>query len=266
MEFPYQHRTSLLILPVLGWILAGWIAPLTGAPSGRLVDRVAAAIEDDVVTLTDLNWFIRFRGFQLPEDPAGREELLKEVLDQLINQMVVFRESEKTPFVQVTPEDLDRFLGQYTARFAGEEGLAEELRRLGFGMAELREMLRRQLAVNKFVELRFEPFVIVLPDEIEEFYGETYSRELEAEGQPAPPLELVQETIREILTVQKTTEQLEAWLQGAKRRYAIRVLLFRTPSYGPNLPAPYLSEVEMVDEPFTSTPSSSPRSTSPDRN
>jgi hypothetical protein len=224
---------------------------LAGSPAlhAELVERLAATVDEDAITLMELEWFIRFRGFSVPEEPAERDRLLREVLEQMVNQWIVFRESEKTPFVQVTAPELDRYLEQYSGRFGGPEGLQAELRRLGFSMPELRELLRRQLAVNKFVELRFEPFVIVLPDEIRTAY-ESYAEELAREGQTAPPLELVEETLRQVLSVRKTTQQLEEWLEVARRRYTIQVLLFREPVIAPNLPEPYRSRVRLVDDPF----------------
>lgn len=218
----------------------------------EVVERLAATVDEDAITLTELEWFIRFRGFSVPEEPAERDRLFKDVLEQMVNQWIVFRESEKTPFVQVTSSELDRYLEQYSTRFGGPEGFEAELRRLGFGVPELRELLRRQLAVNKFVELRFEPFVIVLPDEIRLAY-ESYTEELAREGQDAPPLELVEETLRQVLSVRKTTQQLEEWLEVARRRYTVQVLLFREPVIAPNLPEPYRSQVKLIDDPFGRT-------------
>lgn len=262
MELSHQYRTSLLT----ALLLAGTVLNAGSVPERvGLVERIAATIDEDVITLTELNWFVRFRGFAVPDDPEGERQLQEAVLEQLINQSVVFRESEKTPFVKVTVDELDRYLSQYAGRFSGDEGLAAELLRLGFGVAELRELLRRQLAVNKFVELRFEPFVIVLPDEIQEYYEQTYSTDLQEQGQTPPPLELVEETIREILSVSKTTEQLESWLNSARRRYEIQLLLFRDPVFAPNLPPSLQQGIELLDDPFVSRPSGSPESGSPDR-
>ncbi len=246
MESSSQHRTSLLARFLAALLLSGVAGGQAGA---EVVERVAATIDEDVITLSEVRWFVRFRGFSVPDDPAARDRLLQEVLDQMVNQWVVFRESEKTPFVQVSATELDRYVDQYSGRFGGPDGLRKELLRLGFGMSELRELLRRQLAVNKFVELRFEPFVIVLPDEIQAAY-QAYVQELAQEGQTAPPLELVEETLRQVLSVQKTTRQLEDWLQVARRRYSIQVLLFRDPVIAPNLPEPYRSQVRLVEDPF----------------
>jgi hypothetical protein len=47
---------------------------------------------------------------------------------------------------------------------------------------------------------------------------------------------VVEESIRQILTEQRTNEELERWLRTARRRARVTNLLFQENVYGPNLP------------------------------
>ncbi len=249
MAISPQHRTSLLT----GLILA---ALFSVGFRGEIVDRVIATVDDQVITLVDLHWLVRYRGFRPPEDPAARQDFYRDVLGQLINQKLILRESARTPFVKVQPEEIERFTNAYAARFESWADFENQLRAFGMEESDFRELMERQIAVNKFIELRFEPFVIVLPDEIEAYYREEYVPELERMGQQAPSLAVVEETIRQLLTVQRTTSQLEQWLQSTQARVRIRESLLQTPIEMPNIPPGFRDEVRMIPDPFSKNSSS----------
>lgn len=254
MELSYKLRTPILILLVcIGLVLHG-----TAAQSDGAFDRVVAVVNREVITFSDLQWLVKFRGFQLPESPEERLSLLREVLSQLINQRLITGEASRTPFISVTKEELANFLGAYKNRFEGEGDYQDALEQMSMEEADLLRILEAQIAVNKFVQLRFEPFVIVLPDDIEEFYQLEYVPELKEANQIVPSLEVVEETIRQILTVRKTNQQLERWIQNARNNASIQTLLERAPLDSPNLPSDALGRFSYgnwrFEEPLPSSP------------
>jgi hypothetical protein len=242
MEFPHQYRTTFLRFLSLSRLLIGLavVVPLTGEP----VDFVAARVDDQVIALSDLRWFIQYRRIPLPEIYEQREALFSEILEQLINQRLITRETAKTPFIKVTEAELREFARAYEQQFSSSEAYASALRDIGMREEDLHELLRRQLAVNKFVELRFEPFIIILPDDIQDFYSNEYLPELAESGQPAPPLSVVAETIRDILTVRRTGDELERWVQNARQNARILILLGKDTSERPNLPDQFLEQIQ----------------------
>ena len=250
MEHPLQYWKSLLILFCL-------LAPRMAYPQQvETVDRLVAEVGDQVITLTDLRWQIALHNYPTPQTEAEMHQLDRDVLDQLINQHLIARDISKTPFVEVTEDELNKFFDNYIQRFGSREKLDERLRELGMTGTDLRRILRRELAVNKFIEMRFEPFVIILPDEIEAYYQNEYVPELEKKGLPVPDLSIVRETIRQILTVRRTTTQLEEWVQNARSRTQIRESLFPQPLDMPNLPPQFKNQIHTVEDPFSKNPSS----------
>lgn len=250
MEHPLQHWKSFLILLCL------FVPSTANSQPAETVDRVVAEVGDQVITLTDLRWQIGLHNYPQPTTEAAFHHLYRDVLDQLINQILIARDIAKTPFVQVTDSQLDQFFGDYVKRFGSREDLEQRLQELGMTESDLRRILRRELAVNKFIDLRFEPFVIILPDDIEEYYRTEYVPKLEKQGSPVPDLSVVRETIRQILSVRRTNSQLEDWVQNARSRAQIRETLFPQPVDMPNLPRQFDKEIHTVEDPFSKNPSS----------
>jgi len=217
---------------------------------GEIVDQVAAVVEGEVITLSDLKWLIEFRGFQVPEDEQERRDFYLTVLNQIIEQKLIAMEAEQTPMVEVTADEVEAQIAAYKQRFPTEEAFQQRLVEMQTSLQEFRQIIRRQVAVNKFIEARFKPFIIVLPNEIEEYYRETLVPQLEKLNQPIPALEVVEESIRQILTEQQTNEELERWLRTARQRATVTTLLFRQNPFAPNLPPSLTKETELQKVPI----------------
>jgi len=201
-----------------------------------VVDQIAATVDEDVITFSDLQWLIEFRGFEVPDDAQKRRDFYLSILDQVIDQKLISVEAEQTPIITITNEDVEAQVTAYKARFASEEKFREKLTEMQMSPYEFRQLIRRQLAVNEFIEKRFKPFIIVLPNDIEQYYREQFLPKLKELNQPIPALDVVEESIRQILTEQRTNEELERWLRTARRRARVTNLLFRENPYAPNLP------------------------------
>lgn len=226
MERTFQLGTSFLIVVLAAGSQAIGRSEDPDVSSKVTVDRVLARVEDRLITFSDLFWQIRWRNFPVPADPEERRRLLREILDQLIAQELILREVERAPFIVVNQAEEEAFLQRFRSRFQDEEAYEAFLSEAGMREVDLHRLIRRQLIVNKFIQMRFEPFVVVLPEEVERYYQETLRPELETQGLTAPPLELVRDTIREILTVQGTSRQLEDWLAQSRRRVEVEVQEF----------------------------------------
>ena len=228
---------------LLGVGIAILISWLCLAPArADIVDHVAAAVDDEVITVSDLEWLIEYRGLQVPSDPEQRRSFYSALLDQLIDQKLIANEAAQTPIIDVTPQEIDAQIALYSKRFPSEGAFQEKLRQMEISSAEFRDLVSRQLAVNEFIEARFKPFVIVLPSEIQEYYEQDFVPQLKNANQPVPALEVVEESIREILTEQKTNQELERWLRAARRRAKIVNRLFPPDPRAPNLPPELLEQ------------------------
>ncbi|MFQ5930185.1 MAG: SurA N-terminal domain-containing protein [Acidobacteriota bacterium] len=227
------------------------IAPLFFPPvRAEIVDQVAAVVGGEVITFSDVSWLARYKGFKVPEDPNKKRDLYLTVLDQIIDQKLISREAQQTPGIQISPQEVETQLQAYRRRFSSEDEFREKLKSMEMTLDDLQDLMRRELAVWKFVQIRFEPFIIVLPQQIRQYYEERLIPELKQSGTPIPPLELVEEQIREILTLERTNQEMDRWVANARRKAQVRILLFRDPPHSPNLPRQFLKDSELQPVPI----------------
>ncbi len=246
-----RHRPRTL---GLGGLVTGvfasalaWTALLVAAAAQpKTVDQVAATVNGDVITLSDVQWLIQYRRIPLPGDEQARQRLYRQTLQQLIEQKLIASESVQTPGIQILDEEINRRIAAYRMQFPSEQAFQENLAAMEMSMDDLRELVRRQLAVLKFVKLRFEPFIIALPDEIREYYESQVLPEFEQGGGEAPPLSTLEEEIRQILTLQKTNDEVDNWVRGAIAKAKVEVLLLREPSTLPNVPPEFADQIQIA--------------------
>jgi hypothetical protein len=66
--------------------------------------------------------------------------------------------------------------------------------------------------------------VQIAPKQIETYYNEQLVPALQKNGQAAPPLDNVRESIRELLTQQEINRQAAQWLDESKGRLRIEIV------------------------------------------
>jgi hypothetical protein len=128
----------------------------------------------------------------------------------VIDERLMYGEASRAPQSAVAPADEERAL----ARLHEER---PELRE-GVAGATLRRLVRRQLAILKYVEFRFRPQVRVSPEELEKAYVTEHGGK-----EDAPPFAAVAPVLEERLARQALDERLEVWVRelraGAEIRY-----------------------------------------------
>jgi len=191
----------------------------------QLVDRIAARINEEVITLSDVIGHLKDQGRPVPDEPAARDELFRAVLDELIDRRLIVAAAFDTPFFEVTDADVNQFVEQ-RREVQGQELFERRLLEGGLTEAQYREYARELLAVNRFVAIRFEPFVIVLPEEIAQRHTSLYGTS------PFPTRAETEEVLRQQIGIDKVQQQLERWVRGQRRKSDVEILLFRQADKG----------------------------------
>ena len=210
-----------------------------------LADQVAAVVEGEVITFSDIHWLVRYKSFLPPKDAEEQREFYLAILSRVVDQEIISREAEQTPGIHVSAQGVDNQLQAYRQRFTSDELFQEKLESMEMSIADLKALIRRELMVWQFIQVRFEPFVIVLPKQIKRYYEGTLLPELKQGGAPVPALGLVEEQIRQILTLEKTNEQMDLWVSRARQRAKTQILLFRDSPNSPNLPPEFQKTVQL---------------------
>ncbi len=128
-------------------------------------------------------------------------------------------EAARLPQADVSAEEEDRALALLLDTHPALRGAVPE--------PDLRRLLRRQLAILKYVAFRFRPQVRVGDEDVRRAWEE------EQAGRPAgPALEDEQEAIRTRLERRALDERVEAWVKELRARADVRYV----PSVAPARP------------------------------
>lgn len=201
---------------VLPFSLVLLFAP--AAAGQQVVDRIVATVEGDPITLSEVRELGRFQ--QLAGGTPGTEE---ELLTRLIEQWVVATEAGAARFARAPQAEIKREAARLRAQFASSEAYRARLRELGLNEAAMKRLVERQIYLARYLDYKFRPAVQVEPGDIEKYYRETLAPQLAARRQALPPLDAVQEQIRELLTQREISARAGRWLDESKARLKIEM-------------------------------------------
>lgn len=182
-----RFRTFGLWLVLAGAIPAGLrAAPATdpaAPPAGRVIERVLAVVNDEVVLWSEVERVVEDM-MRAEPPPAGadarayEEARRREVLDTLIAEKLLEQEMRKLQ-IEVSDAEIDRIV-EGTKRQHGldDQKLEQALAQQGLSLAEYREGLRKQLMKARIVQLKIKSQVQVSDEEVKTRAAQ--SRALEA--------------------------------------------------------------------------------------
>jgi peptidyl-prolyl cis-trans isomerase SurA len=151
------------------------VAAVALGTTGALVDRVAAVVNDDVITLSEVyelgSDFIEERVQTASGNPSARREAEIEVLDTLIMRRLISQEIEKLD-LDVTDQELDRTVDDIARRNGLErDQLRSEVEKTGMPWQEYRSELKENLRQAKFTQAVIQPRINVNQDELTDAYN-----------------------------------------------------------------------------------------------
>lgn len=209
---------SLAAAAVFSVLLLGWLslAPPVGAEE---LDRLIAAVNGRVLTLSDLELARQLNALVLFGREAGDSGVAEQV-ERLIDLELLRGELEIFA-MDADSEALEARLRELRNGYAEIGGLPALLPRIGLREEELREYLRLQVALQRFVQLRFRPFAEPAADQVGEYYRERLVPDLRRRGVEVPSLEDVFPKIEAILREEEANAALDKWLSDMRAQARI---------------------------------------------
>ena len=113
----------------------------------RVVDRIVARIEDDIILLSEVRELGRFQQLVEERSAAGPK-----LLEQLIEQWIVSMEAEAARFPHPAAADVDRELARLEQQSGGPEAFARRLWTLELSRNAVRQQLERQLWLSRYLD------------------------------------------------------------------------------------------------------------------
>jgi len=198
----------------------------------EVVDKTVAVLRDGVrtelITFSDIVWQLALQ----PEaqlEPL-RSEDLNRALQTLINQRLFALEAQRVPRAAPSPREISDKIGETLGLFSTPAVFEARLKQVGFDSIKdeaFERVVSQRVAIEKYVDFRFDSFTVVTAEEEARYYREVFVPDFRrrSPGLLTPSIEEKRPEVRQILTRQKVAASIERFLDEAKRRVQIEILI-----------------------------------------
>jgi hypothetical protein len=189
------------------------------------VDRIAAVIDREVLTVSEISQLIEIRFF--PRTSESEDAYRRDVLDALIAQALRYRDVERFGAQDIARDTIEARIAEMRGRFASPAEFDAAVARAELTMDEVQALAKRQLQVEAYIQERFAPLVLVTPEEIDAYYAGPWSAQRRERGLAVPPLAQVRDEVREAVRSSRLAEEIETWTARLRARAAVDVYAWR---------------------------------------
>ena len=156
----------------------GLFASGVQADSAVVVDRIVAVVNDEIITLYDLNkelkpyeQNIKALGYDAEKTRETLFKLRGDLLNKLIDRKLTDQQIKKNN-IRVSNNEIDKAMERIKeSRSFTDEDLRAGLSKQGLTMEEYRETLKQQLLRTKLVNREVKSKIVVTNEEIDEYYN-----------------------------------------------------------------------------------------------
>ncbi|MBW1740055.1 MAG: SurA N-terminal domain-containing protein [Deltaproteobacteria bacterium] len=149
----------------------------TVAGDTKLVDRIVAIVNDDVITLSELNKALEPYAKQIrsadypPEKARGMLfKLRQDILNRLVDQKLTDQETERL-HVSVDDKEVDQYIERIKSEhFLTEEDLRKSLAAEGYTLEEYRKRIKEQILRIKLVNIEVKSKIAITEKDIRDYY------------------------------------------------------------------------------------------------
>jgi peptidyl-prolyl cis-trans isomerase SurA len=166
-------------LVILAWGIGLWQPTWLIAAERIVVDRMIAEVNNEVITLYDLNQELQvyqenLKGMGYPAEKE-RELLFKlrsDLLNQLIDRKLADQEIERNK-IQVSETEIDKTIERIKeARHYTDEDLRAGLARQGVTYQDYRKEIREQILRQKLVNIEVKSKIVITDEDIQASYDQ----------------------------------------------------------------------------------------------
>lgn len=189
--------------------------------SQEVIDRIAAVVNDYVITLSDVKIAESFDLFD--EEILSQEKDSLVILDWLINQKLVIGLTQESGPIE--PEAVEAAYQSLLYKL-GNEAVKTKLDLFGLQKKDLQVYLFEKILFQRIIEDRFGLAVRVSLKEIEDYYREKFVlTHMSPKNSKPPPLMEVLEEIESAIKKEKIKTLVEEWLKNLRREADIQILI-----------------------------------------
>ena len=208
-----------VLFPLICCLLPG------GAVRAEILDKVVAVVGKNVITLSEVAQQLRLESFinQRPADNSTQARSL--ALRRLIDQNLISQEMLVTSFLGASDEQIEQELAASRCQeFPNGMSFDAALKAYNLSEEDLRDFLRRQLNMLRFIDFRFRTGMEISEDEIKSYYENSYTPQVRLVEAGVPePLTEVHGQIREIVAQQQVDALFDDWLKRVRANSRIDI-------------------------------------------
>lgn len=202
------------------------LALLLAVPAAAVtVDRIAAVIDGQVLTVSEIAQMVELRFF--PRLGESEDDYRREILDALIAQALRYRDVERFGAQDIPADAIEARVVEIQRRFPSETEFHAAVVRAELTLDELRALVKRQLQVEAYIQERFAPLVFVTNEEIDEYYRGPWREQRRERGLPVPALSDVREEVRAALRLSRLQAEIDRWTSQLRARANVDVYAWR---------------------------------------
>lgn len=185
-------------LRLLTFTLAACLAPLFLALPGssEVVDRIVAEVNNEIITMSELDQMVKLIQAQAGINPSSREAqaMKREMLESLIDRKLAKAEAKRRGLT-VADKDLDMAVEDFKKRnrLPDEAALNQALAKMGLTLKDLRQQLADQIQQERLVFIAMGAKKSEVPEaEVRRFYDANFKEggnqvHLQVINMPYPP-------------------------------------------------------------------------------
>lgn len=216
----------------LGLWLALIAAISVNMSAQEIVDRTVATVSDGVrtelITYSDILWQIALQPNASLDPP--RSEDLNAALLRLIDQRLFALEAGRLPGPAPTEKEISAEIAKTLKYFPSTADFEKRLKRVGFDSIKdenFERIIATRVSIDNYIDFRFRSFVVVTPDEEAKYFREQFAPDFRKKypGLLMPTLDEKRKEINGILTEDRLAARIESFLDDAKRRVEVNILV-----------------------------------------
>jgi hypothetical protein len=198
----------------------------------QVVDKTVAVVSDstrsELITYSDVLWQLALQPGSTLDRPSSDE--LNQALQTLINQRIFALEAERLPRSAPTEREIADEIAATLLRFPSPAVFEARLKQVGFDSVkdeDFERLISQRLAIEKYIDFRFGSFVVITPEDEGTYYRDIFVPDFRrrSPGVLVPTLEERRASIRDTLLRDRIAASIETFLDEAKRRVRVEILL-----------------------------------------
>jgi SurA N-terminal domain len=214
-------RQAAVAVAVVTALVAG-----TNAAAQNVIDRIAAVVDQQVITVSEINQMVAIRFFPR-RISASDDDYRHDVLEALIAQALRLRDVQRFGMQDIPKDSVEARVQEMQKRFASPADFSSALQHAELSMDDLRALVKRQLQVESYIQERFAPLIFVGSEEIRSYYDTAWSQQRRERGLPIPPLSQVREEIRTLLKSSRLQNEIDQWTARLRANANVDVFTWR---------------------------------------